>query len=108
MRANFGPAPPRPQSRIYLKDGVMRDGPASWRGKSAAYFFRRGDLYPGCRVNAGGSNWRAQSVPGPPYTNPHVDGDFYCVSFIHHRNGPATAMPRLFGRPRPAMDFSPI
>jgi len=86
--------PPRGAERIYLKDGVMRDGRIVAR-KVRAYFdsgaYTRLSSYAVVKCTA--------HVPGP-YTIPNVHSDIYCV-FTNRT--PATAM-RGFGVT--GMDFA--
>jgi CO/xanthine dehydrogenase Mo-binding subunit len=88
----FGP--PRGAERIYLKDGVMRDGRIVAR-KVRAYF----DSGAYTRLSSYAVVKCAAHLPGP-YTIPNVHGDVYCV-FTNRT--PATAM-RGFGVT--AMDFA--
>jgi CO/xanthine dehydrogenase Mo-binding subunit len=88
----FGP--PRGAERIYLKDGVMRDGRIVAR-KVRAYF----DSGAYTRLSSYAAVKCAAHLPGP-YTIPNVYGDIYCV-FTNRT--PATAM-RGFGVT--AMDFA--
>jgi CO/xanthine dehydrogenase Mo-binding subunit len=88
----FGP--PRGAERIYLKDGVMRDGRVVAR-KVRAYF----DSGAYTRLSSYAAVKCAAHLPGP-YTIPNVYGDIYCV-FTNRT--PATAM-RGFGVT--AMDFA--
>jgi CO/xanthine dehydrogenase Mo-binding subunit len=88
----FGP--PRGAERIYLKDGVMRDGRIVAR-KVRAYF----DSGAYTRLSSYAVVKCAAHLPGP-YTIPNVHGDIYCV-FTNRT--PATAM-RGFGVT--AMDFA--
>ncbi|HMH71994.1 MAG TPA: xanthine dehydrogenase family protein molybdopterin-binding subunit [Bradyrhizobium sp.] len=86
--------PPRGAERIYLKDGVMRDGRIVAR-KVRAYF----DSGAYTRLSSYAAVKCAAHLPGP-YTIPNVYGDIYCV-FTNRT--PATAM-RGFGVT--AMDFA--
>ncbi len=86
--------PPRGAERIYLKDGVMRDGRIVAR-KVRAYF----DSGAYTRLSSYAVVKCAAHLPGP-YTIPNVYGDVYCV-FTNRT--PATAM-RGFGVT--AMDFA--
>ena len=86
--------PPRGAERIYLKDGVMRDGRIVAR-KVRAYF----DSGAYTRLSSYAVVKCAAHLPGP-YTIPNVYGDIYCV-FTNRT--PATAM-RGFGVT--AMDFA--
>ncbi len=88
----FGP--PRGAERIYLKDGVMRDGRIVAR-KVRAYF----DSGAYTRLSSYAVVKCVAHLPGP-YTIPNVYGDVYCV-FTNRT--PATAM-RGFGVT--AMDFA--
>jgi CO/xanthine dehydrogenase Mo-binding subunit len=88
----FGP--PRGAERIYLKDGMMRDGRIVAR-KVRAYF----DSGAYTRLSSYAVVKCAAHLPGP-YTIPNVYGDIYCV-FTNRT--PATAM-RGFGVT--AMDFA--
>src|SRR5579871_2254806 len=88
----FGP--PRGAERIYIKDGVMRDGRVVAR-KVRAYF----DSGAYTRLSSYAAVKCAAHLPGP-YTIPNVYGDVYCV-FTNRT--PATAM-RGFGVT--AMDFA--
>ena len=88
----FGP--PRGAERIYLKDGVMRDGRIVAR-KVRAYF----DSGAYTRLSSYAVVKCVAHLPGP-YTIPNVHGDVYCV-FTNRT--PATAM-RGFGVT--AMDFA--
>jgi CO/xanthine dehydrogenase Mo-binding subunit len=88
----FGP--PRGAERIYLKDGMMRDGRIVAR-KVRAYF----DSGAYTRLSSYAVVKCAAHLPGP-YTIPNVHGDIYCV-FTNRT--PATAM-RGFGVT--AMDFA--
>ena len=88
----FGP--PRGAERIYIKDGVMRDGRIVAR-KIRAYF----DSGAYTRLSSYAAVKCAAHMPGP-YTIPNVYGDVYCV-FTNRT--PATAM-RGFGVT--AMDFA--
>jgi CO/xanthine dehydrogenase Mo-binding subunit len=86
--------PPRGAERIYIKDGVMRDGRVVAR-KVRAYF----DSGAYTRLSSYAAVKCAAHLPGP-YTIPNVYGDVYCV-FTNRT--PATAM-RGFGVT--AMDFA--
>jgi len=86
--------PPRGAERIYIKDGVMRDGRIVAR-KIRAYF----DSGAYTRLSSYAAVKCAAHLPGP-YTIPNVYGDIYCV-FTNRT--PATAM-RGFGVT--AMDFA--
>jgi CO/xanthine dehydrogenase Mo-binding subunit len=86
--------PPRGAERIYLKDGVMRDGRVVAR-KVRAYF----DSGAYTRLSSYAVVKCVAHLPGP-YTIPNVHGDVYCV-FTNRT--PATAM-RGFGVT--AMDFA--
>jgi CO/xanthine dehydrogenase Mo-binding subunit len=86
--------PPRGAERIFLKDGVMRDGRIVAR-KVRAYF----DSGAYTRLSSYAVVKCAAHLPGP-YTIPNVYGDIYCV-FTNRT--PATAM-RGFGVT--AMDFA--
>ena len=86
--------PPRGAERIYLKDGMMRDGRIVAR-KVRAYF----DSGAYTRLSSYAVVKCAAHLPGP-YTIPNVHGDIYCV-FTNRT--PATAM-RGFGVT--AMDFA--
>ena len=86
--------PPRGAERIYIKDGVMRDGRIVAR-KVRAYF----DSGAYTRLSSYAVVKCAAHLPGP-YTIPNVYGDIYCV-FTNRT--PATAM-RGFGVT--AMDFA--
>src|SRR6202166_4403172 len=86
--------PPRGAERIYLKDGVRRDGRIVAR-KVRAYF----DSGAYTRLSSYAAVKCAAHLPGP-YTIPNVYGDIYCV-FTNRT--PATAM-RGFGVT--AMDFA--
>jgi CO/xanthine dehydrogenase Mo-binding subunit len=86
--------PPRGAERIYVKDGVMRDGRIVAR-KIRAYF----DSGAYTRLSSYAAVKCAAHLPGP-YTIPNVHGDVYCV-FTNRT--PATAM-RGFGVT--AMDFA--
>src|SRR5690242_12966756 len=86
--------PPRGAERIYIKDGVMRDGRVVAR-KIRAYF----DSGAYTRLSSYAAVKCAAHLPGP-YTIPNVYGDVYCV-FTNRT--PATAM-RGFGVT--AMDFA--
>jgi CO/xanthine dehydrogenase Mo-binding subunit len=86
--------PPRGAERIYLKDGVMRDGRIVAR-KVRAYF----DSGAYTRLSSYAVVKCVAHLPGP-YTIPNVYGDVYCV-FTNRT--PATAM-RGFGVT--AMDFA--
>ena len=86
--------PPRGAERIYLKDGVTRDGRIVAR-KVRAYF----DSGAYTRLSSYAAVKCAAHLPGP-YTIPNVYGDIYCV-FTNRT--PATAM-RGFGVT--AMDFA--
>jgi CO/xanthine dehydrogenase Mo-binding subunit len=86
--------PPRGAERIYVKDGVMRDGRIVAR-KIRAYF----DSGAYTRLSSYAVVKCAAHLPGP-YTIPNVYGDIYCV-FTNRT--PATAM-RGFGVT--AMDFA--
>jgi CO/xanthine dehydrogenase Mo-binding subunit len=86
--------PPRGAERIYIKDGVMRDGRIVGR-KIRAYF----DSGAYTRLSSYAAVKCAAHLPGP-YTIPNVYGDVYCV-FTNRT--PATAM-RGFGVT--AMDFA--
>ena len=86
--------PPRGAERIYLKDGVTRDGRIVAR-KVRAYF----DSGAYTRLSSYAVVKCAAHLPGP-YTIPNVYGDIYCV-FTNRT--PATAM-RGFGVT--AMDFA--
>jgi CO/xanthine dehydrogenase Mo-binding subunit len=86
--------PPRGAERIYITDGVMRDGRIVAR-KVRAYF----DSGAYTRLSSYAAVKCAAHLPGP-YTIPHVYGDVYCV-FTNRT--PATAM-RGFGVT--AMDFA--
>jgi CO/xanthine dehydrogenase Mo-binding subunit len=88
----FGP--PRGAERIYLKDGIMRDGRIVAR-KVRAYF----DSGAYTRLSSYAVVKCVAHLPGP-YTIPNVYGDVYCV-FTNRT--PATAM-RGFGVT--AMDFA--
>jgi CO/xanthine dehydrogenase Mo-binding subunit len=88
----FGP--PRGAERIYLKDGMMRDGRIVAR-KVRAYF----DSGAYTRLSSYAVVKCVAHLPGP-YTIPNVYGDVYCV-FTNRT--PATAM-RGFGVT--AMDFA--
>ena len=81
----FGP--PRGAERIYLKDGVMRDGRVVAR-KVRAYF----DSGAYTRLSSYAVVKCIAHLPGP-YTVPNVQGDVYCV---YTNRTPATAM-RGFG-----------
>ena len=85
---------PRGAERIYIKDGVMRDGRIVAR-KIRAYF----DSGAYTRLSSYAAVKCAAHLPGP-YTIPNVYGDIYCV-FTNRT--PATAM-RGFGVT--AMDFA--
>ena len=85
---------PRGAERIYIKDGVMRDGRIVAR-KIRAYF----DSGAYTRLSSYAVVKCAAHLPGP-YTIPNVYGDIYCV-FTNRT--PATAM-RGFGVT--AMDFA--
>src|SRR5467141_1046171 len=85
---------PRGAERIYIKDGVMRDGRIVAR-KIRAYF----DSGAYTRLSSYAVVKCAAHLPGP-YTIPNVYGDIYCV--LTNRT-PATAM-RGFGVT--AMDFA--
>ena len=85
---------PRGAERIYIKDGVMRDGRIVAR-KIRAYF----DSGAYTRLSSYAVVKCAAHLPGP-YTIPNVYGDVYCV-FTNRT--PATAM-RGFGVT--AMDFA--
>jgi CO/xanthine dehydrogenase Mo-binding subunit len=86
--------PPRGAERIYIKDGIMRDGRLVAR-KIRAYF----DSGAYTRLSSYAAVKCAAHLPGP-YTIPNVYGDVYCV-FTNRT--PATAM-RGFGVT--AMDFA--
>src|SRR5215468_7439724 len=86
--------PPRGAERIYIKDGVMRDGRVVAR-KIRAYF----DSGAYTRLSSYAAVKCAAHLPGP-YTIPNVYGDIYCV-FTNRT--PATAM-RGFGVT--ALDFA--
>src|SRR5215510_5727951 len=86
--------PPRGAERIYIKDGVMRDGRIVAR-KVRAYF----DSGAYTRLSSYAAVKCAAHLPGP-YTIPNVYGDIYCV-FTNRT--PATAM-RGFGVT--GMDFA--
>jgi CO/xanthine dehydrogenase Mo-binding subunit len=86
--------PPRGAERIYLKDGVRRDGRIVAR-RVRAYF----DSGAYTRLSSYAVVKCAAHLPGP-YTIPNVYGDIYCV-FTNRT--PATAM-RGFGVT--AMDFA--
>ncbi len=86
--------PPRGAERIYLKDGVRRDGRIVAR-RVRAYF----DSGAYTRLSSYAVVKCAAHLPGP-YTIPNVCGDIYCV-FTNRT--PATAM-RGFGVT--AMDFA--
>ncbi|CAN7746984.1 xanthine dehydrogenase family protein molybdopterin-binding subunit [Bradyrhizobium sp. LjRoot220] len=86
--------PPRGAERIYIRDGVMRDGRIVAR-KIRAYF----DSGAYTRLSSYAAVKCAAHLPGP-YTIPNVYGDVYCV-FTNRT--PATAM-RGFGVT--AMDFA--
>ena len=86
--------PPRGAERIYIKDGVMRDGRIVAR-KIRAYF----DSGAYTRLSSYAAVKCAAHLPGP-YTIPNVYGDVYCV---YTNRTPATAM-RGFGVT--AMDFA--
>jgi CO/xanthine dehydrogenase Mo-binding subunit len=86
--------PPRGAERIYIKDGVKRDGHIVAR-KIRAYF----DSGAYTRLSSYAAVKCAAHLPGP-YTIPNVYGDVYCV-FTNRT--PATAM-RGFGVT--AMDFA--
>ncbi|MCK1358555.1 molybdopterin cofactor-binding domain-containing protein [Bradyrhizobium sp. 199] len=86
--------PPRGAERIFIKDGVMRDGRVVAR-KIRAYF----DSGAYTRLSSYAAVKCAAHLPGP-YTIPNVYGDVYCV-FTNRT--PATAM-RGFGVT--AMDFA--
>jgi len=86
--------PPRGAERIYIKDGVMRDGRIVAR-KVRAYF----DSGAYTRLSSYAVVKCVAHLPGP-YTIPNVYGDVYCV-FTNRT--PATAM-RGFGVT--AMDFA--
>jgi CO/xanthine dehydrogenase Mo-binding subunit len=86
--------PPRGAERIYLKDGVKRDGRIVAR-KVRAYF----DSGAYTRLSSYAVVKCAAHIPGP-YTIPNVRGDIYCV-FTNRT--PATAM-RGFGVT--GMDFA--
>jgi len=86
--------PPRGAERIYIKDGLMRDGRIVAR-KIRAYF----DSGAYTRLSSYAAVKCAAHLPGP-YTIPNVYGDVYCV-FTNRT--PATAM-RGFGVT--AMDFA--
>jgi CO/xanthine dehydrogenase Mo-binding subunit len=86
--------PPRGAERIYIKDGVMRDGRIVAR-KIRALF----DSGAYTRLSSYAAVKCAAHLPGP-YTIPNVYGDVYCV-FTNRT--PATAM-RGFGVT--AMDFA--
>jgi CO/xanthine dehydrogenase Mo-binding subunit len=88
----FGP--PRGAERIYLKDGVKRDGRIVAR-QARAYF----DSGAYTRLTSYAVVKCVAHLPGP-YTIPNVSGDVYCV-FTNRT--PATAM-RGFGVT--AMDFA--
>src|SRR5256714_918691 len=75
---------PRGAERIYIKDGVMRDGRIVAR-KIRAYF----DSGAYTRLSSYAVVKCAAHLPGP-YTIPNVHGDIYCV-FTNRT--PATAMP---------------
>ena len=100
MRYQFGReeemqyGPPRGAERIYVKDGVKRDGRIVAR-KVRAYF----DSGAYTRLSSYAVVKCAAHLPGP-YTIPNVYGDIYCV-FTNRT--PATAM-RGFGVT--AMDFA--
>ena len=85
---------PRGAERIYIKDGVMRDGRIVAR-KIRGYF----DSGAYTRLSSYAAVKCAAHLPGP-YTIPNVYGDVYCV-FTNRT--PATAM-RGFGVT--AMDFA--
>jgi CO/xanthine dehydrogenase Mo-binding subunit len=85
---------PRGAERIFIKDGVMRDGRIVAR-KIRAYF----DSGAYTRLSSYAAVKCAAHLPGP-YTIPNVYGDVYCV-FTNRT--PATAM-RGFGVT--AMDFA--
>jgi CO/xanthine dehydrogenase Mo-binding subunit len=85
---------PRGAERIYIKDGIMRDGRIVAR-KVRAYF----DSGAYTRLSSYGVVKCTAHVPGP-YTIPNVHSDIYCV-FTNRT--PATAM-RGFGVT--AMDFA--
>jgi CO/xanthine dehydrogenase Mo-binding subunit len=85
---------PRGAERIYIMDGVMRDGRIVAR-KVRAYF----DSGAYTRLSSYAAVKCAAHLPGP-YTIPNVHGDIYCV-FTNRT--PATAM-RGFGVT--AMDFA--
>ncbi len=86
--------PPRGAERIYITDGVMRDGRIVAR-KVRAYF----DSGAYTRLSSYAAVKCAAHLPGP-YTIPNVYGDVYCV-FTNRT--PATAM-RGFGVT--ALDFA--
>jgi CO/xanthine dehydrogenase Mo-binding subunit len=86
--------PPRGAERIYIQDGVMRDGRIVAR-KVRAYF----DSGAYTRLSSYAVVKCAAHLPGP-YAIPNVYGDIYCV-FTNRT--PATAM-RGFGVT--AMDFA--
>jgi CO/xanthine dehydrogenase Mo-binding subunit len=86
--------PPRGAERIYIKDGVKRDGRVVAR-KIRAYF----DSGAYTRLSSYAVVKCAAHLPGP-YTIPNVYGDIYCV-FTNRT--PATAM-RGFGVT--GMDFA--
>jgi CO/xanthine dehydrogenase Mo-binding subunit len=85
---------PRGGERIYIKDGVMRDGRIVAR-KVTAYF----DSGAYTRLSSYAAVKCAAHIPGP-YTIPNVSADVYCV-FTNRT--PATAM-RGFGVT--ALDFA--
>jgi len=85
---------PRGAERIYIKDGVMRDGRIVAR-KVTAYF----DSGAYTRLSSYAAVKCAAHIPGP-YTIPNVHADVYCV-FTNRT--PATAM-RGFGVT--ALDFA--
>ena len=78
---------PRGAERIYIKDGVMRDGRIVAR-KVTSYF----DAGAYTRLSSYAAVKCAAHIPGP-YTIPNVHADVYCV-FTNRT--PATAM-RGFG-----------
>src|SRR6202047_95520 len=86
--------PPRGAERIYLKDGVMRDGRIVAR-RVRAYF----DSGAYTRLSSYAVVKCAAHLPGP-YTIPNVYGDIYC---IFTNRTPATSL-RGFGVP--SMDFA--
>jgi CO/xanthine dehydrogenase Mo-binding subunit len=86
--------PPRGAERIYIKDGVRRDGRITAR-QVRAYF----DSGAYTRLSSYAVVKCAAHLPGP-YTIPNVHGDIYCV-FTNRT--PATAM-RGFGVT--GMDFA--